>query len=339
MLGSTVLEVAVGLTFCYGTVALIVSTLQEALAALFRLRANTLLAGVKSMLNDPRFDGLARAVYAHPLVNPHTDGTAQDEASLRTKPSYIEPAHFAIALVDSLWKAPGDFLALRGAIDTIPDPQLRSTLQGMYNRARYLQQFQDMLAGWFDNAMARMSGTYKRRQLLISFLLSLLLAILFNIDSIHLFRTLWQQPALVAHLQDVPDAIDPALFDALMTLPIGWRSFPPQMNADFALQVSGWLLTASTTLFGAPFWFDLMQRLVRMRNTGNKPEEIPPGLRLEGRSRRRRRRDACPILLALERLGDASRPGCSISRYAAPAPAMRRRGRTSALPGFRWDRS
>jgi len=283
MLGSTVLEVAVGLTFCYGTVALIVSTLQEALAALFRLRANTLLAGVKSMLNDPRFDGLARAVYAHPLVNPHTDGTAQDEASLRTKPSYIEPAHFAIALVDSLWKAPGDFLALRGAIDTIPDPQLRTALQGLYGRARDLQQFQDMLAGWFDNAMARMSGSYKRRQLLISFLLSLLLAILFNIDSIHLFRTLWQQPALVAHLQDVPDAVDPALVDALMTLPIGWRSFPPVLNADFALQVAGWLLTASTTLFGAPFWFDLMQRLVRMRNTGNKPEEIPAGLRLEGR--------------------------------------------------------
>jgi hypothetical protein len=283
MLGSTVLEVAVGLTFCYGTVALIVSTLQEALAALFRLRANTLLAGVKSMLNDPRFDSLARAVYAHPLVNPHTDGTAQDEASLRTKPSYIEPAHFAIALVDSLWKVPGDFLALHSAIDTIPDPQLRTALQGLYNRARDLQQFQDMLAGWFDNAMARMSGSYKRRQLLISFLLSLLLAILFNIDSIHLFRTLWQQPTLVAHLQDIPDAVDPALVDALMTLPIGWRSFPPLMNTDFALQVAGWLLTASTTLFGAPFWFDLMQRLVRMRNTGNKPEEMPAGLRLEGR--------------------------------------------------------
>jgi hypothetical protein len=283
MLGSTVLEVAVGLTFCYGTVALIVSTLQEALAALFGLRANTLLAGVKSMLNDPRFDGLARAIYAHPLVNPHTDGNARDEAGLRSKPSYIEPAHFAIALVDSLWKAPGDFLQLRGAIDIIPDPQLRTALQGLYGRARDLQQFQDMLAGWFDNAMARMSGTYKRRQLLISLLLSLLLAILFNIDSIHLFRTLWQQPALAAHLQDVPDAVDPALVDALMTLPIGWRSFPPQLNGDFALQVAGWLVTASTALFGAPFWFDLMQRVVRMRNTGDKPEEIPAGLRLEGR--------------------------------------------------------
>jgi hypothetical protein len=283
MLGSTVLEVAIGLTFCYGTVALIVSTLQEALAAAFRLRANTLLAGVKTMLNDPRFDGLARAVYLHPLVNPHTDGTEPGERDMRTRPSYIEPAHFAIALVDSLWKAPGDFAQLGNAIETIPDPQVRQVMRGLYGRARDLQQFQDMLAGWFDNAMARMSGTYKRRQMLISLLLALLLAILFNIDSIHLFRTLWQQPALAAHLHDAPGALDPAVFDALMALPIGWTRFPPVPNADFALQVAGWIVTASTALFGAPFWFDLMQRVVRMRSTGTRPEETPLALRVEGK--------------------------------------------------------
>lgn len=283
MLGSTVLEVAIGLTFCYGTVALIVSTLQEALAAAFRLRANTLLAGVKSMLNDPRFDGLARAVYLHPLVNPHVDGPQPNERDMRTRPSYIEPAHFAIALVDSLWKVPGDFVRLGDAIDTIPDPQVRQVMRGLYGRARDLQQFQDMLAGWFDNAMARMSGTYKRRQLLISLLLALLLAILFNIDSIHLFRTLWQQPALTAHLHDAPGALDPAVFDTLMALPIGWMRFPPVANADFALQVAGWIVTASTALFGAPFWFDLMQRVVRMRSTGTRPEDTPLALRVEGR--------------------------------------------------------
>lgn len=283
MLGSTVLEVAIGLTFCYGTVALIVSTLQEALASAFRLRANTLLAGVKSMLNDPCFDGLARALYAHPLVNPHVDGSDVDERDLPAKPSYIEPAHFAIALVDSLWKVSGDFQQLGGAIDAIPDPQLKKALQGLYRRARDLQHFQDMLAGWFDNAMARMSGAYKRQQSLISLLLSLLLAILFNIDSIHLFRTLWQEPALAAHLQDVSGKLDPDTLDALLALPIGWTRFPPRLNSDFALQVAGWLMTASTALFGAPFWFDLMQRLVRMRGTGAKPDGVPVALRLESR--------------------------------------------------------
>jgi len=283
MLGSTVLEVAIGLTFCYGTVALIVSTLQEALAAAFRLRANTLLAGIKSMLNDPRFDGLARAVYTHPLVNPHADGGTAREKDMRTRPSYIEPAYFAIALVDSLWKVPGDFTQLGGAIDKIPDPQVRQAMRGLYDRARDLQQFQDMLGGWFDNAMARMSGTYKRRQMLISLLMALLLAILFNIDSIHLFRTLWQQPALAAHLHDAPGALDPAVFDALMALPIGWSHFPPVADADFALQVAGWLITASTALFGAPFWFDLMQRVVRMRTTGTRPEDMPVPVRVDSR--------------------------------------------------------
>jgi hypothetical protein len=283
MLGSTVLEVAIGLTFCYGTVALIVSTLQEALAAAFRLRANTLLAGVKSMLNDPRFDGLARAVYQHPLVNPHADGTQPSERDMRTRPSYIEPAHFAIALVDSLWKVPGDFAQLGNAIETIPDAQVRQVMRGLYGRARDLQQFQDMLAGWFDNAMARMSGAYKRRQMLISLLLALLLAILFNIDSIHLFRTLWQQPALAAHLHDAPGALDPAVFDAMMALPIGWTRFPPVANADFALQVAGWIVTASTALFGAPFWFDLMQRVVRMRSTGMRPGDLPLAVRVESK--------------------------------------------------------
>jgi hypothetical protein len=283
MLGSTVLEVAIGLTFCYGTVALIVTTLQEALAAAFRLRANTLLAGIKTMLNDPCFEGLARAIYRHPLVNPHTDGTLPDERSMRTRPSYIEPAHFAIALVDSLWHVPGDFAQLADAIDTIPDLQLRQAMRALYGRARDLQQFQDMLAGWFDNAMARMSGIYKRRQLLISLLLALLLAILFNIDSIHLFRTLWQQPSLAAHLRDAPGALDPAVFDAMMALPIGWTHFPPAPGADFALQVAGWIITASTALFGAPFWFDLMQRVVRLRSTGTRPDDLPLSLRVEGK--------------------------------------------------------
>jgi len=212
---------------------------------------------------------------------------------VRTRPSYIDPAHFAIALVDSLWRVPGDFVQLAGAIETIPDPQVKQVMRGLYGRARDLQHFQDMLAGWFDNAMARMSGAYKRRQLLVSLLLALLLAILFNIDSIHLFRTLWQQPTLAAHLQDMrdgatqgaptPGALNPALFDAMMALPIGWTRFPPVAGADFALQVAGWLVTASTALFGAPFWFDLMQRVVRMRSTGDRPGDLPLTLRVESK--------------------------------------------------------
>jgi hypothetical protein len=275
MLGSTVLEVAIGLTFCFGTVALIVATLQEALASIFRLRANTLLSGIKSMLNDPDFSELAQAVYTHPLVNPHGDGAAGDETNLKSKPSYIEPAHFAMALMDSIQKdGPATFEALGRAIEQIPDDQVRRAMQGLYKRAADLQHFQQLVAGWFDNAMERMSGAYKRQQLLISFLLSFLIAIFFNVDSIHLFRTLWQHPSLAASINGAPGVLDQATVQAFMALPIGWTTFPPVFNGAFALQVAGWLVTAATTLFGAPFWFDILQRAVQMRGTGSKPEEV-----------------------------------------------------------------
>jgi hypothetical protein len=274
MFGSSVLELAIGLTFCYGTVALIVATVQEALAAAFRLRANTLLAGIKSMLNDPRFTMLAQMVYAHPLVNPHSDGKAADERALASRPSYIEPGYFAIALIDSIQQVSGNFARLGADIDAVSDPQVRRALQGLYARAGGdLERFQLLVAGWFDNAMQRLSGNYKRRQLLISFLISLLLAILFNIDSIALFRTLWQQPQLAAHITAAPNALDAETLRQLWALPIGWQGFPPRLDAAFALQAAGWLVTASTTLFGAPFWFDLLQRAVQLRSTGTRPDD------------------------------------------------------------------
>ena len=277
MFGSTVLEVAIGLAFCYGTLALVVTTLQEALAAAFHLRAGMLQDAVKRMLNDPRFEATARVLYAHPLVNPRAGGLdpgARLPARLRRTPcpSYIEPANFAIALIDAIRGSQG---SLEADIAAVPNPQLRRTLQTLYQQAGGdLQRFQAALAGWFETAMERLSGVYKRRQLLISFLVSLLLTILFNIDSIHLFQTLWQHPAMAAHITAVPDGLDAEVMAQLWVLPIGWQTFPPVLDAEFALQASGWLVTASTTLFGAPFWFDILQRAINLRSTGAKPAPL-----------------------------------------------------------------
>lgn len=272
MFGSTVLEVAVGLTFCYATVALIVSTVQEALASALRMRARTLLDGIKSMLNDPGFNALARALYSHALVNPHDNPHSTSPGAIAGKPSYIEPADFAIALIESIQTIPGDFEQLGRDIDAIGDPQLRRALQGFHQRAQgEMDAMQVSIALWFDSAMERMSGTYKRRSMAISLLLSLLLAVLFNIDSIHLFRSLWLHPTLAAQISAAPSTMNPAALDALFQLPIGWQSFPPRIDEQFVLRVAGWLLTASTALFGAPFWFDLMKKTVQVRGTGPKP--------------------------------------------------------------------
>jgi len=274
MFSSTVLEVVIGLAFCYASLALTVTTLQEALSAVFRLRAGMLRACLQRMLHDPAFTGIARALYAHPLISTRTDLT-DPHASQHPGPSYIEPANFAIALIDAIR---GGGAALDSAIAAVPDPQLRRTLNTLYlQTGGDVQRFQAALGGWFDSTMARLSGAYKRRQLLVSFLLALLLAILLNIDSIHLFQTLWRQPALAAGVHAVPAALDAKLVNDLATLPIGWTSFPPVLDGAFALQVTGWLITASTTLFGAPFWFDILQRAINLRSTGAKPAPVEVG--------------------------------------------------------------
>jgi hypothetical protein len=274
MFGSTVLEVAIGMTFCYASVALITSTLQEALASLMRLRARSLLGGVKSMLNDPGFARLARAVYQHALVNPHDDGMAGDPHAIKNKPSYIEPEHFAIALVDALHSVPGDFDQLGRDIAGVADPQVRRVLASLHERAGGdIERFRAGVALWFDSAMERVSGAYKRRAQLIGVLITLLLAILCDIDSVHLFRVLWRHPALAAQLGAAPGALDPKTLAQLSSLPIGWEAFPPAVGVQLLPKVAGWLLTASTALFGAPFWFDLLQRMVQVRGTGAKPSE------------------------------------------------------------------
>jgi len=274
MFSSAVLEVVIGLAFCYASLALTVTTLQEALSAVFRLRAGMLRACLQRMLHDPAFTGIARALYAHPLISTRTDLT-DPHAPQHPGPSYIEPANFAIALIDAIR---GGGAALDSAIAAVPDPQLRRTLNTLYAQTGGdVQRFQAALGGWFDSTMARLSGAYKRRQLLVSFLLALLLAILLNIDSIHLFQTLWRQPALAAAIGAVPAALDAKLVNDLATLPIGWTSFPPVLDGAFALQVTGWLITASTTLFGAPFWFDILQRAINLRSTGAKPAPVEVG--------------------------------------------------------------
>ena len=274
MFGSTVMEVVIGMAFCYGSLALTVTTLQEALSAAFSLRAGMLRAGIQRMLHDPQFSGTARAVYAHLLVSAHDDLT-DPHAPPHPGPSYIEPANFAIALIDAI---SGGGIALDSAIAAVPDPQLRRVLNTLYvQTGGDVQRFQAALGGWFDSTMARLSGAYKRRQLLVSFLLALLLAILLNIDSIHLFQTLWRHPALAAGIGAVPAGLDANLVNDLAMLPIGWASFPPVPDAAFVLQVAGWLITASTTLFGAPFWFDILQRAINLRSTGAKPARVQAG--------------------------------------------------------------
>ena len=280
MFGSAVLEVAVGLIVCCGSIALIASSLQEAVASMLRWRASTLLQGIQDLLN--RQLPLVLGIYNHALVNPRDNGAAKsiDELSSRVTPSYIKPMDFAQALVDKLRAGSVDPVAIRQTIASIDDQQLRDCLLGLFDRASGdVSRFESAVAQWFDGAMDRVSGAYKRKAQLWTFIFGLVIAIAFNIDAHQVMTTLWHA-ALVGHglpAWSEPKDVGQALAN-INELPVGWGRLwalkegkPDIFYETMAWALPGWIITATATLFGAPFWFSLLEKLDGIRGTGGKP--------------------------------------------------------------------
>ncbi|HEV7589746.1 MAG TPA: hypothetical protein VGO40_16645 [Longimicrobium sp.] len=74
---------------------------------------------------------------------------------------------------------------------------VRDTLTGVVTGAELeLQKLQDAVEVWFNNAMDRVSGTYKRYTQIALLLIGLVMAVLLNVDTIQMWRTLSTNPEL-----------------------------------------------------------------------------------------------------------------------------------------------
>ena len=301
MLVNGVLNLAIGLALTFATISLVASAITEAIASALGSRSKTLLSGIKRLLNDQDLKGLALDVLNHAAVNPMAPGNAVapppgswpwgSRNPFASLPSYIPPAGFAEALIDSIQKrnqAGGAVASLDAAIADIADIQIRTALQGFRQRAgNSIEEFHHSVASWFDASMDRLSGEYKRRAQLWNFGLALLLVILLNVDAIALAQRLYVDPAIVSHAANVGQATDyatalkgwqqsfPYGWGALKASPVAqewhdgqWSKLGHDLGWPCVLAFPGWLLTALATLFGAPFWFDTLQRFVQLRGTG-----------------------------------------------------------------------
>jgi hypothetical protein len=52
-----------------------------------------------------------------------------------------------------------------------------------------------------------------------------------------------------------------------------WNNAAEAMAGGWLLKILGWLITALAVSLGAPFWFDLLNRLVDIRGSGRKPDK------------------------------------------------------------------
>ena len=99
MFGSSILEVAIGMIFIYLLLSLICTAINEAIASWINKRGQNLFAGIKNLLNDPMFTGLAQQLYTHGLVASISQDAA-NTAKLNRPPSYMPSHTFALAMLD-----------------------------------------------------------------------------------------------------------------------------------------------------------------------------------------------------------------------------------------------
>ena len=211
------LDVAIGLIFIYLLVSLFVTALQEFIASKLNKRSDYLVRRVHGLLGDGQegWSTELTQVWNNPLIKSlKTEGGAEDASTPKSQlyknaPSYIAGPTFAMALVDTL--RPGGVTTvtmkdLKSAVESMQNKELQKALLPMLASAdNKVENFQDHVGHWFDAAMDRTSGVYKRWAQRVTFWLGVGAALLLNINTFGVIDTLWRDPvaraAVVAQAQ------------------------------------------------------------------------------------------------------------------------------------------
>jgi len=230
--------------------------------------------------------------------------------------SEVSPQVFAEALLDVLQNLPqpndlrtdnenGSIEAiahLMAIINSSPDlsPRLRANLQRIIYRVqtidtdaeRQMVWLKYEIGLWFSHAMADASNTYKHHYKVVSFLVSLVLVIAVNIDSLYIIRRISENTATrsvilqnatqIQGCQDNLSSLECAERLSLLmestTIPIGWqpsnrrKQFAQFNNVIILRTIGGWLLTGLAVAMGSRFWLQLLNRLARLLGGESKPQ-------------------------------------------------------------------
>lgn len=266
--------------------------------------------------------------------------SGQGMSELRNSLRYVEDHRYRSALteivnqideeVSLLGLEPTTNVSLMAGIHQISNPNLRNALSTVIASAENMEVARGNLESWFNNSMQRASASYASKMKNLSIVVALFFALALNIDTLHIARTLWEDPARreiisseanyavqSGELQSQLDGSEAddefraaqsddesSLEDAIETgasvayqlqdiqdlsLPIGWsfeawRDLPegsyalsdpnnlwnyfPQNNPEgwlglLAAKIFGIAATVIAAAQGAPFWFGIVNRILR----------------------------------------------------------------------------
>lgn len=250
---------------------------------------------------------LAGEVLSHPVINQLAIG---DKVA-----THIDPKLFTAALVSVLSGKAGQtvdqgFADVAKLIDNIQCPQIKESLSAViaYAQSRVdsaedkAKAAAEAVADWYEQSMQQVSEWYKTRIQVITLVFAAVLTVGCNIDSFRLADALWNdnslrnglveqalkttggQQSLAALCQgmEATEAIQCQLKTihqataSINSAPVGWGEQQKVKQPHWYYHIPGWLLTILALSMGAPFWFDMLAKVVKMRG-GDKSADSKQG--------------------------------------------------------------
>lgn len=309
MSGLEMLDAFIGLVGIYLTLSLLVTAIGEGISQASGLRGRNLRQVFNGLIGKDR----TRTFYAHPrirqLMQCDTPGNVLQKLWLHLGfglPSYI-PADIATeVLLEQQLGAPLSQLSpspleIQQRLEQLPVSATRSSLLHFWQQSHAdPQQFQLFVQDWFNDRCDRAVGWFKRKLGTLQLLIGLIVAVGMNVDSIAMYQKFFSDP--IARQQAVllaeNLAANPQLATELcredktqcmdtLTLKQQLTQTAPllghQENWPWPWQAPavwfGYLLTGFALSLGAPFWFDILQKLMSVKQKfrpGNTASHEPP---------------------------------------------------------------
>lgn len=290
-----ILDVLIGLILVYAILSLVNASLVEWMIQRAGTRGAVLSEAIEQMLGSSE---ARERFFRSPLINTF--------ARPGRLPSYIRSEQFARFILNEFAvdvPAAADAAAAGAApVEASPVPdaasQLRQRLKDLDDgplseslSALLIDVSGDITAvrtrieGWYDDVMERATGWFRKHTTRLLILIGIPLVLLTNADTIRMTTTLLNddglRTSLVAHVSTLTESDAPSISEATLNeaVPLlGWsaqewgRLFgsATPLGERWLLGIQklvGLSLSCCAIGLGAPFWFDLLGKLVSLRSS------------------------------------------------------------------------
>jgi len=182
---SPIINLILLLAFTYFIASLLVTSVNEAIAGSFKLRQKQLKDGLTNLFFTQK-EEWARYIEGDFMKSPFIESLKKDAESF---PAYIPARNFALAVLTHCG-IDRDNLTTKDVMTAIDNTtclpaKMKDVVKGFLQQGVVnMPELEKNLEEFYNNAMDRVSGWYKRKIRLITFFVGLALAISLNIDTI-----------------------------------------------------------------------------------------------------------------------------------------------------------